>query len=332
MTEQLIIDGQRVDASDGGTFEVCDPSSGGPLATVAKATKADVDRAVKAAHAALESKAWGGAPPAERGRAMIRIAQALRDRVGGAGHAREPRQRQAAAAIADRRPGRGPLLRVLRRHRRQDHGQHHPARSRVPRLHRPRADRRVRPDHPVELPDPDRRARHRAGDRRGVHGRPEAGRGRADDGDAARRDRARVRPAARRRQRAARHGAGGRGRARQSSRHQSAHLHRLGLGRHRRRQDGRRQRRPRGDGARRQVAQHRVRGRRPRSHRPGRRQRDLPERRPDVLGRLAPARPAEGPRRARRAAHRARGVDARGPRRQRSRHGPDHLEEAARDD
>ena len=33
MTEQLIIDGQRVDASDGGTFEVCDPSTGGPLAT-----------------------------------------------------------------------------------------------------------------------------------------------------------------------------------------------------------------------------------------------------------------------------------------------------------
>ena len=81
MTEQLIIDGQRVDSSDGGTFEVWDPSTGGPLATVAKATKADVDRAVKAAHAALESKAWGGAPPAERGRAMIRIAQTLRDRV-----------------------------------------------------------------------------------------------------------------------------------------------------------------------------------------------------------------------------------------------------------
>src|SRR5688572_26240458 len=79
MSEQLIIDGERVDASYGGTFEVCDPSSGGRLATVAKATKADVDRAVRAAHAALEAKAWGGAPPAERGRIMIRIAQALRD-------------------------------------------------------------------------------------------------------------------------------------------------------------------------------------------------------------------------------------------------------------
>ena len=79
MSEKLIINGEKVDASDGKTFEVFDPSTGDVLATVAKATKADVDRAVKAAQAALESKAWGGAPPAERGRVMIRIAQALRD-------------------------------------------------------------------------------------------------------------------------------------------------------------------------------------------------------------------------------------------------------------
>jgi len=80
MTEQLIIDGNKAAASDGATFDVYDPSSGGVLATVAKATRADVDRAVGAAHSALESKAWGGAPPAERGRIMIRIAQTLRER------------------------------------------------------------------------------------------------------------------------------------------------------------------------------------------------------------------------------------------------------------
>jgi aldehyde dehydrogenase (NAD+) len=77
--QTLIIDGARVGASDAGTFDVYDPSSGDILATVAKATKADVDRAVRAAHTALESKAWGGAAPAERGRIMIRIAQAIRD-------------------------------------------------------------------------------------------------------------------------------------------------------------------------------------------------------------------------------------------------------------
>jgi aldehyde dehydrogenase (NAD+) len=78
--EQLIINGERAGASDGGTFEVVDPSTGERLATVAKATKADVDRAVSAAQAALDGKAWGGMLPAERGRILLRIAQALRER------------------------------------------------------------------------------------------------------------------------------------------------------------------------------------------------------------------------------------------------------------
>ena len=80
MTEQLIIDGARVPASDGGTFDVFDPSNGEVLATVSKATKVDVDRAVQSAQAAFEGTAWGGVAPAERGRIMQRIAQTLRDR------------------------------------------------------------------------------------------------------------------------------------------------------------------------------------------------------------------------------------------------------------
>ena len=80
MNEQLIIDGGNVPASDGATFDVFDPSSGDVLATVSKATKADVDRAVQAAQAAFEGKAWGGMAPAERGRIMQRIAHTLRDR------------------------------------------------------------------------------------------------------------------------------------------------------------------------------------------------------------------------------------------------------------
>jgi aldehyde dehydrogenase (NAD+) len=79
-TEALIIDGQRVAASDGGAFDVNDPSTGQPLAQVAKATKADVKRAVQSARGALESKAWGGLVPAERSRMLFRIAQAIRDR------------------------------------------------------------------------------------------------------------------------------------------------------------------------------------------------------------------------------------------------------------
>src|ERR1700756_2429025 len=80
MIESLIINGALTEASDRGTFEVLDPSTGGHLATVAKATAADVSRAVHSAHAALESKAWGGLAPAERGRIMNRMAAAIRER------------------------------------------------------------------------------------------------------------------------------------------------------------------------------------------------------------------------------------------------------------
>jgi aldehyde dehydrogenase (NAD+) len=80
LRERLIINGERVDASDGQTFDVFDPSSGQLLATVAKATSADVDRAVQSACAAFEAKTWGGLAPAERGRIMWRMAQAIRDR------------------------------------------------------------------------------------------------------------------------------------------------------------------------------------------------------------------------------------------------------------
>jgi aldehyde dehydrogenase (NAD+) len=79
-TEALLIDGARVEASDGKTFDVFDPSTGERLAIVAKATTADVDRAVKSAQAAMDSKAWGGLAPAERGRIMWRIAGAIRER------------------------------------------------------------------------------------------------------------------------------------------------------------------------------------------------------------------------------------------------------------
>jgi aldehyde dehydrogenase (NAD+) len=80
LTEGLLINGQRVDASDGKTFDVFDPSEGKRLATVAKATAADVDRAVQAARAALDAETWGGLAPAERGRIMLRMTQMIRER------------------------------------------------------------------------------------------------------------------------------------------------------------------------------------------------------------------------------------------------------------
>lgn len=78
--EGLIIDGARVGASDGGVIEVFDPSTGDLLARVARGTKQDIDRAVQSARGAMDSREWGGMAPAERGRIMHRMAQAIRDR------------------------------------------------------------------------------------------------------------------------------------------------------------------------------------------------------------------------------------------------------------
>ena len=66
--------------------------------------------------------------------------------------------------------------------------------------------------------------------------------------------------------------------------------------------------------------------------RAGRRQRDLPERRPDVLGRIAAARRAQAHDALVERLTDAREDDARRTGRERSRHGADHLEAPARDD
>jgi aldehyde dehydrogenase (NAD+) len=78
--EQLIIGGGRAAASDQGTIDVYNPSTGKVLATIAKATPADVNTAVQSARAALESRDWGGLAPAERARLLYRIAGRIRER------------------------------------------------------------------------------------------------------------------------------------------------------------------------------------------------------------------------------------------------------------
>jgi len=69
----LLIDGALVPSADGATFETCDPATGEPLATVARAGRDDVDRAVRAAGAAFER--WSRRPGAERERLLLRLAE-----------------------------------------------------------------------------------------------------------------------------------------------------------------------------------------------------------------------------------------------------------------
>ncbi|MFN2628372.1 MAG: aldehyde dehydrogenase [Gaiellaceae bacterium] len=72
-TRGHLIDGDRVPAVSGATFDDLDPATGRPLVTVALGDAADVDRAVAAARAA--QPAWADVDPLERGRLLHRLAE-----------------------------------------------------------------------------------------------------------------------------------------------------------------------------------------------------------------------------------------------------------------
>jgi aldehyde dehydrogenase (NAD+) len=72
---RLFIGGEFVDAAEGATFAVRNPHDDGHLADVAEARAEDVDRAVAAARSAFP--AWSSAAAAERGRLLLRLADAV---------------------------------------------------------------------------------------------------------------------------------------------------------------------------------------------------------------------------------------------------------------
>ncbi|WP_211290803.1 gamma-aminobutyraldehyde dehydrogenase [Kineococcus xinjiangensis] len=73
-----IIDGQAVGARDGRTSEVLDPATGRAYATAPLSGPEDVDAAYSAAARAFES--WGETTPAERQRALLKLADRLEER------------------------------------------------------------------------------------------------------------------------------------------------------------------------------------------------------------------------------------------------------------
>src|SRR5215204_3283963 len=76
---QLFINGHSVDAESGQTFETIDPSTGQPHATVARAGKVDVDRAVAAARTAFEDGRWSGLKPERRAAVLQAVAAKLKE-------------------------------------------------------------------------------------------------------------------------------------------------------------------------------------------------------------------------------------------------------------
>ena len=69
---RLIIDGKAVDAASGATFTTTNPATEEPITTVAEAGPEDVDRAVKAANAALNG-AWAKMKPIDRSRVLWKL-------------------------------------------------------------------------------------------------------------------------------------------------------------------------------------------------------------------------------------------------------------------
>jgi acyl-CoA reductase-like NAD-dependent aldehyde dehydrogenase len=75
MTEGLVIDGARVAAASGRTFDSINPATGAVFQTVAEAGVEDVDRAVRAAARAFED--WGTRSPIQRAKVLFRWADLL---------------------------------------------------------------------------------------------------------------------------------------------------------------------------------------------------------------------------------------------------------------
>ena len=79
-TLEHFIGGAHVKSADGATFEVADPVSNQPYATVAAGGPEDVDRAVIAATTAFEDGPWPGLPARQRAQILNRIADGIEAR------------------------------------------------------------------------------------------------------------------------------------------------------------------------------------------------------------------------------------------------------------
>ena len=79
--DKLFIGGEWVAPLSGDSIEIVNPNSEEVVARVGEAGKADMDRAVEAARQAFDHGPWPTTPPAERGAALMRMAEALEKRV-----------------------------------------------------------------------------------------------------------------------------------------------------------------------------------------------------------------------------------------------------------
>ena len=77
---KMFINGEWVDASSHRTFDSLNPYTGRAWAAIPDGQEEDVDRAVKAARAAMDSPHWSGMGPTARGRLLKAFGDLLRDK------------------------------------------------------------------------------------------------------------------------------------------------------------------------------------------------------------------------------------------------------------
>lgn len=81
MIEGLSINGERVKGSEGKTTDIVDPSNGMKIASVAMASKTDVDHAVRTAHERFRQGDWRTTDSRSRGQLLQKVADLIREKL-----------------------------------------------------------------------------------------------------------------------------------------------------------------------------------------------------------------------------------------------------------
>ena len=82
---QMLINGDWVDASDGGTFNSVNPTTGEIWSRIPEATEADVNLAVETAHNAFINGPWSKLTPTQRGKCLRKLGDLLSEQSEGLG-------------------------------------------------------------------------------------------------------------------------------------------------------------------------------------------------------------------------------------------------------
>ena len=148
-----VIDGEERPAADGRTFESVNPATEAAWARVARGSAADADAAVGAARRAFDDGPWPRMGPAERARALHRLADLIEAEAAELGRLDSTDMGKPIREARDNDAPRAALnFRFFADYAALATDEALPSPDRPPRLHPPRAGRGRRGDLALELP------------------------------------------------------------------------------------------------------------------------------------------------------------------------------------